>query len=63
MNGSTKQIKYGWGANMGLIRIAEEDNWAVDYDRIRGMYRVSYFENGHFVAECWFACYGEREFI
>lgn len=63
MNGSTNKIKYGWGTNMGLIRVAEEDNWAVDYDRTRGMYRVSYFENGHFVAECWFNCYGERECI
>ena len=46
---------------MSLIRISESDNWVVDYDRERGMYRVSHFEDGHFVDEHWFDCYEERE--
>jgi hypothetical protein len=46
---------------MSLIRISESDDWIVDYDRERGMYRVSYFEDGHFKDECWFDCYEERE--
>ena len=46
---------------MSLIRILESDNWIVDYDRERGMYRVSYFEDGHFKDECWFDCYEEKE--
>lgn len=46
---------------MSLIRISESDDWIVDYDKERGMYRVSYFEYNHFVDEHWFDCYEERE--
>lgn len=46
---------------MSLLRISESDDWIVDYDRERGMYRVSYFEDNHFVDEHWFDCYEERE--
>lgn len=46
---------------MSLIRISESDDWIVDYDRGRGMYRVSYFEDGHFKDECWFDCYEDKE--
>ena len=46
---------------MALIRISTSDDWFVDYDRERGMYRVSYFEDNHFKDECWFDCYEERE--
>lgn len=46
---------------MGLIRISVSDDWIVDYDRERGQYRVSYFENNHFVDEHWFDCYEEKE--
>ena len=46
---------------MSLIRISESDDWIVDYDRDRGMYRVSYFEDNHFVDEHWFDAYEERE--
>lgn len=44
---------------MSLIRISESDNWIVEYDKERGMYRVSYFEDGHFVDEYWFDAYEE----
>jgi hypothetical protein len=37
-----------WGIDMSLIRISESDDWIVDYDRERGMYRVSYFEDSHY---------------
>ena len=46
---------------MGLIRISESDNWIAEYDRKRGMYRVSYFKDGHFVDEYWFDCFEEKE--
>lgn len=46
---------------MSLIRICYSDDWFVDYDRERGMYRVSYFEDNHFVDECWFDAYEEKE--
>lgn len=44
-----------------LIKILESDDWIVDYDRERGMYRVSYFEDNHLVNEYWFDCYEETE--
>ena len=44
-----------------MIRISESEDFIVDYDRERGMYRVSVFNNGHFQDECWFDCYEERE--
>ena len=37
------------------------DDWIVEYDKKRGMYRVSYFEDNHFRDECWFDAYEERE--
>ncbi len=46
---------------MSLIRISESDDWIVDYDTERGMYRVSYFEDGHFVDQHRFDCYEEKE--
>ena len=46
---------------MALIRIVESDDWFVDYDRESGMYRVTYFEDNHFVDECWFDAYEEKE--
>ena len=46
---------------MNLIRISESDNWIVDYDKERCMYRVSYFEDNHFADECWFDAYEEKE--
>lgn len=46
---------------MSLIRIAVSDDWIVDYDRERGMYRVSYFEDCHFKDDFWFDAYEEKE--
>lgn len=46
---------------MSLIRISENDDFVVDYDRERGMYRVSVFDNGHFWDEFWFDAYEEKE--
>ena len=34
--------------------IAETENFVIEYDRQRGMYRVSYFEDNHFIDECFF---------
>ena len=46
---------------MALIRISVSDDWIVDYDKERGMYRVSYFQDNHFVDEHWFDAYEEKE--
>lgn len=48
-------------SNMSLIRISEGQDFTVDYDRERGMYRVSILENGHCKESYWFDCYEERE--
>ena len=48
---------------MSLIRISKSDDWIVDYDRERGMYRVSYFEDNHFKDEYWFDCFEEKELL
>ena len=45
-----------------LIRIAESDDWIVDYDRERGMYRVSYFQDNHFQDEFWFDAYEDNDY-
>ena len=40
-----------------LIRILENKDLVVDYDKERKMYRVSIFKEGHFKDEYWFnAC-------
>ena len=46
---------------MSLIRVSESKDFIVDYDRERGMYRVSVFKDNHFKDEYWFDCYEERE--
>ena len=48
-------------SDMDVIRISESDDWIVDYDKNRGMYRVSYFQDNHFVDEHWFDAYEEKE--
>ena len=49
------------GKYMKFTRIYENDNFIVDYDTKRKLYRVSYFENGHFKDEIWFDAYEEKE--
>lgn len=44
-----------------LIRISISDDWIIDYDKERGMYRVSYFQDNHFVDEYWFDAYEDKE--
>ena len=39
------------------IRILENDDWIVDYDAENNQYRVSYFQDNHFVDEVWFDAY------
>ena len=46
---------------MSLIRISESDDWIVDYETDSKTYRVSYFEDGHFVDQCKFGEYDEKE--
>lgn len=46
---------------MSLIKICISDDFEVDYDRDRGMYRVSVFDDGHFWDEYWFDAYEEKE--
>ena len=45
---------------MNLIKICESDDFIVDYDVSRGMYRLSVFEDGHFQDEYWFSQYNDR---
>lgn len=44
---------------MSLIRVFENDDWVVDYETDSKTYRVSYFEDGHFVDQCRFEPYKE----
>ena len=55
--------KESWykGKPEDIIRINTSDDFIVDYDKSRGMYRVSYFEEDHFVDECWFDAYEDKE--
>jgi hypothetical protein len=46
---------------VNLIRVAESDDFIVDYDKSRGMYRVSVFQDYHFQDEYWFDAYEEKE--
>jgi len=39
---------------MSFARIIDYNNWIIDYDTESREYRVSYFEDGHFVDECRF---------
>ena len=55
--------KESWYAGKAedMIRIDISDDFVVDYDRSRGMYRVSVFDDGHFWDEFWFDAYEEKE--
>lgn len=44
-----------------LIRILENEDLAIDYDKERKMYRVSIFEEGHFKNEYWFDVYDKTD--
>lgn len=48
-------------SDMDVVIILDTDDWIVDYDRNRGMYRVSVFEDNHFQDECWFDAYEDKE--
>lgn len=48
-------------SEMDVIRIVDSDDFVVDYDKSRGMYRVSIFEDGHFKDEVWFDAYEDKE--
>ena len=41
------------------ITIKETDEWIIDYSPNNGRYRVSYFEDGHFIDEVIFREYRE----
>lgn len=45
---------------MSLIKIFENDNFIIDYDKEEKQYRASYFVNNHWVDECWFNPYEEE---
>lgn len=44
-----------------FVRILENDNWIIDHCKETNRYRVSYFEDCHFVDECWFDAYEDKE--
>lgn len=48
---------------MSLFPISESDDFVVHYDPMRGMYRVTVFNDGHFWDEYWFDAYEEKEYF
>lgn len=42
------------------IKVSETDNFTVEYSSV-GKYRVTYFENGHYVDECNFPAYERNQ--
>ena len=46
---------------MSLFPVSESDDFVVHYDPMKGMYRVTVFNNGHFYDEHWFDAYEEKE--
>lgn len=57
---SAKESWYA-GHPKDMIRLAENDNFIIDYDTRRDMYRVSYFVDNHFKDEFWFDAYTDKE--
>ena len=55
--------KESWyaGKPKDVIRLDESDNFVIDYDKSRRMYRVSIFNDSHFCDEFWFDAYEEKE--
>ena len=47
--------------NYNWTTLKETENWIIDYDPNKGRYRISYFEDGHFVDEVIFREYGKTE--
>lgn len=46
--------------NREFIRIFENDNFIVEYDKLNKQYIVNVFEDGHWIDECWFDAYDEK---
>lgn len=44
-----------------FVRILENEDWVVDYDKLNNKYRVAMFVNLNFVDEVWFDAYKEKE--
>jgi hypothetical protein len=44
-----------------FVTILENDDWIIDYDKELDRYRVSYFEDSHFVDDVCFDAYEEKE--
>lgn len=47
--------------DMDVVRTHDSDDFVVDYDKSRGMYRVTIFKDGHFWDEVWFDAYEDKE--
>lgn len=45
---------------MSLFPISESEDFVVHYDPMKGMYRVTVFNDGHFWDEYWFDEYKEQ---
>ena len=46
-------------SNYSWVTLKETDDWIIDYDKNKGRYRISYFEDGHFKDEVIFREYQE----
>lgn len=43
-----------------FVRILENEDWVVDYDKLNNKYRAAMFVNLNFVDEVWFDAYKEK---
>ena len=43
------------------VKVYEDEFVTVDYNKVGKMYRVTMFEEGHFIDEFWFNAYEEKE--
>lgn len=57
----SKESWYVGGKPEDIIRINISEDFVVDYDKSRGMYRVSVFKDNHFWDEFWFDAYEDKE--
>lgn len=49
--------------HIDLVRVAESDNFVIEYDKVGKMYRVSFSEDEHLEHTIWFNAYEEESEI
>lgn len=46
-----------------FVRILENEDWVIDYDKLNNKYRAAMFVNLNFVNEVWFDAYKDKEYL